>query len=96
MLLKHGPLFDAWDMLAQLEVDFRDAKACLAVECAGLAARWRQLDASAKEAHDKAEAVHAKGHRVAAEAKDARASALAEKETLTKHCEETQASLKAL
>ncbi|KAE8771319.1 hypothetical protein D1007_56800 [Hordeum vulgare] len=56
---------------------------------------WRQLDASAKEAQYKTEAIRAEGQREAAEAKGAHASALAKKEALAKRCEERETNLKA-
>ncbi|KAE8799105.1 hypothetical protein D1007_25578 [Hordeum vulgare] len=80
VLLTRGPLTDARDMLAKLEVDFRDVEVRSAEEHARLAAGWRHLEASAKEAYGKAEAFHSE----AAEAMAAHASALAEKEALTK------------
>ncbi|KAE8794732.1 hypothetical protein D1007_30505 [Hordeum vulgare] len=107
MLLGRGALNDALVALAQLgagfqdalyllEVYFQDVVACLAAERTRLAVGWRQLNASAKEAQCRHEAICAEVQRGAIEAKAARASALVEKEALAKHCEETEASLKAL
>ncbi|KAE8785156.1 hypothetical protein D1007_41163 [Hordeum vulgare] len=61
-----------------------------------LAAGWSKLDTSAKEAQGKGDAIHVEGQREAAKAKAARASALAEKGALAKHCKETEDSFKAL
>lgn len=54
-----GALTDALNMLARLEVDFREAEVPLTVEHARLATRWRQLEAFALEARGDDEGVRA-------------------------------------
>ncbi|KAE8820578.1 hypothetical protein D1007_01323 [Hordeum vulgare] len=104
---KAWALIDTWGVLAKLgagfqdaldllEVDFWDVEAHLAAERTRLAAGWYQLDASAKEAQGKTEAIRAEVQGEAAKVKDARVTALPEKEALAKCCEETEARLKVL
>lgn len=85
-------LIDALSLLPWLEADFQDAKERLALERAMLAAGWRTLEASTKEVRGEVEAVHAEGWREAAKAKATCASAVAEKEALSKRYEVAKAS----
>lgn len=94
--LRCGALADARSMLDRLGVDLQEAEVRLANEHLRLAAGWRQLNTTAQEKHARADAAIMESMEVAAWAKAALESSLAEVGAATKRCEEAEAGLKAL